>query len=52
MREKIRGLNRGLRLLFMITGGLFALIKLTEKKRSAAEEGEDGYQTREFDDIW
>jgi len=48
----IRELNRGLRMLFLLFGGFFVFFKLTEGKSTTQEEGEDGYQTREFDDLW
>ncbi len=52
MIERLKELNRTLRLLFFILGGLFALAKLTENKKILAEEDKYGYQTKEFDDIW
>ncbi len=48
----IKELNKGLRVLFLLFGGFFVLFKLTEGRCAEREEGEDGYQTREFDDIW
>ncbi|MBQ6496180.1 MAG: hypothetical protein IJI74_03300 [Firmicutes bacterium] len=52
MADKIRELNSGLRFLFLVLAGLVVWIKLTDNKKPVDEEGEDGYQTREFDDIW
>lgn len=52
MLSKIIEMNRSLRRLFLILGGLFALAKLTEKKNTFTDEDKDGYQTKEFDDIW
>ncbi len=52
MLSKIIEMNRSLRKLFLILGGLFALAKLTEKKNTFTDEDKYGYQTKEFDDIW
>ena len=52
MLSKIIEMNRSLRRLFLILGGLFALAKLTEKKNTFTDEDKYGYQTKEFDDIW
>lgn len=52
MFKKLSEINSGLRTVFLLMAGLFVWIKLSENKNSSADEGEDGYQTREFDDIW
>ncbi|MBR0127653.1 MAG: hypothetical protein IJL99_05270 [Firmicutes bacterium] len=48
----IKELNKGIRVLFLLFAGFYAFFKLTEGKGVTHEEGEDGYQQREFDDIW
>ena len=44
-------LNRFLRALIVITGALALIFKLTAKDRQYDAQ-EEGFQTREFDDIW
>ncbi len=48
----IKELNKGIRGLFLLFAGFYVFFKLTEGKGVTHEEGEDGYQQREFDDIW
>ena len=52
MFKKLSEINSGLRTLILLLAGRFAWIKLTEGSHRPVVEGEDGYQTREFDDIW
>lgn len=52
MLKKLSEINSGLRTAFLIMAGLVVWIKVTDNNKRSSDEGEDGYQTREFDDIW
>ena len=52
MASKITELNRQLRRSFLILGALFALLKILAGQKPTVKEDNDGYQTKEFDDIW
>ena len=45
-------LNRFLRYVVLIIGGLCAVMKLLDKTCDKAIESKDDYQPVEFDDIW
>ena len=45
-------LNERLRQLFLILGTVFVLFKLIEKIEFEKAPEEEGFQTKEFDDIW
>lgn len=47
----IRKLNRSLRILIAIAGGLFLVLNLIARIE-CGEDDNDGFQTKEFDDIW
>ena len=47
----MRELNRFLRKLFIICGGLFLLIGLIPETRRT-ENNREGFDNEEFDDIW
>lgn len=51
MFKNIGKANSVLRTLMFFLGGFFLLIKLTESKK-VGEPEDDGFQTRDFDDIW
>lgn len=44
-------LNKILRVLIVVTGALALILKLADKDRQHDTQDE-GFQTREFDDIW
>ncbi len=46
-----RRLNSELRKLIAVAGGLFLLMTLVARIESP-EDDNDGFQTKEFDDIW
>ena len=52
MAGKIRNANKQLRKSFFILGALFALLKLLAGQKPVDNEDNDGYQTKEYDDIW
>ena len=41
-----------LRWIFLVLGGVCALMKLVESKSSRELPEDEGFQTAEFDDIW
>ena len=45
-------LNRLLRYVVLILGGLCAVMRLLDKTRDKTIENKDDYQPVEFDDIW
>lgn len=45
-------LNRILRYIVLILGGLCVIFKLKEKKATEKELFGEGFQREEFDDIW
>ena len=45
-------LNRLLRYVVLIFGGLYAVLKFLDKKAATPIENKDDYQPVEFDDIW
>ncbi len=45
-------LNRILRYIVLILGGLCVIFKLKEKKTTEKELFGEGFQREEFDDIW
>lgn len=47
----LRRLNSSLRKLILLAGALFLLMSLVAKI-DTAEDDNDGFQTKEFDDIW
>ena len=44
-------LNKTLRVLIALTGGLFLIMYLLAKM-DTDKDNNDGFQTKEFDDIW
>lgn len=45
-------LNRILRYIVLVLGGLCVIFKLREKKATERETFGEGFQREEFDDIW
>lgn len=45
-------INKSLRWLVVILGGVLALAKLINMTGTNLESGEEGFQIKEFDDIW
>lgn len=45
-------LNRILRYIVLVLGGLCVIFKLREKKATEGETFGEGFQREEFDDIW
>lgn len=52
MKETIRNLNRQIRTILFICGGLFVLLDYLQKKSENGKSSRHGYQSEEFDDIW
>ncbi len=44
--------NKNLRKIFALLGVVFFLFKLIEKIEFPEQPEEEGFQTKEFDDIW
>ena len=44
-------LNNNLRKIIAVAGGIFLLMTLIAKTKKDVDEN-DGFQTKEFDDIW
>ena len=44
-------LNNKLRKIIAVAGGIFLLLTLIAKTKNEVDE-DDGFQTKEFDDIW
>lgn len=47
-----RKLNQNLRKMILLGGAVFALFKLVEQIEFEEAPEEEGFQTKEFDDIW
>ena len=45
-------INRIMRIVLLAAGALFFVFKLTEKNKIEKKSEKDGFQTKEFDDIW
>lgn len=45
-------INRALRNLILIVGTVMAVIKITETKERESNTSDEGFQIKEFDDIW
>lgn len=48
----LRKINRIMRIVLLVTGAVFCIFKLTEKTKIEKKSEKDGFQTKEFDDIW
>lgn len=45
-------INNMMRTAVLISGAVFLIYKLTEKKKTGKPSEREGFQTEEFDDIW
>jgi hypothetical protein len=52
MYDKIKKLNRSIRQLIAIIGLGVVIFHILDKRTSQDEPNKDGFQTKEFDDIW
>lgn len=52
MLESILKMNRLLRNVLLLVGAAALIFKVTEKKEREIDTSEEGFQIREFDDIW
>lgn len=52
MFDMLLKINRVLRNVILIFGAVMAIFKITEKKEREVDTSEEGFQIKEFDDIW
>ena len=52
MLKKLNKVNNFLRALVLAVCAVCAVFKLADKKISQPKQKNDGFQTKEFDDIW
>ena len=52
MLETILKINRMLRNVLLLSGAAALLFKATRKKEREINTSDEGFQIREFDDIW
>lgn len=52
MLDMLLKVNRLLRNALLIMGAVTLIFKVTEKKEREIETSEEGFQIKEFDDIW
>lgn len=52
MLEMLFKVNRVLRNIVLMIGAVLVVLKITEKRETEIKTSEEGFQIREFDDIW
>ncbi|HIU25097.1 MAG TPA: hypothetical protein IAC50_01180 [Candidatus Copromorpha excrementigallinarum] len=48
----ISKINNGLRIVFLVLGAIFFILKLTDSKKEESISYKEGFQREKFDDIW
>ena len=52
MMERLLKIDAALRNVLLVIGAILVIFKITEKKEPETKTSEEGFQIKEFDDIW